>query len=47
MNFHHPKKYRIVKVDGSVHDVDGGVIPTDLAVSIRKLYSVQSVDAYF
>jgi len=42
-----PKKYRIVKVDGSVHDVDGGVIPTDLAVSIRKLYSIQSVDAYF
>jgi len=42
-----PKRYRIVKVDGTVHDVDGGVIPSDLAVSIRKLYSVQSIDAYF
>jgi len=42
-----PNKYKVTKTDGVVHNVQGSVIPTDLAVDIRKLYSVQSIDAYF
>eukprot|EP00555_Chaetoceros_dichaeta_P003014 CAMPEP_0198248510 /NCGR_PEP_ID=MMETSP1447-20131203/259_1 /TAXON_ID=420782 /ORGANISM="Chaetoceros dichaeta, Strain CCMP1751" /LENGTH=1219 /DNA_ID=CAMNT_0043932919 /DNA_START=97 /DNA_END=3756 /DNA_ORIENTATION=+ len=42
-----PDKYKVTMADGEVHNVQGSVIPTNLAVAIRKLYSVQSIDAYF
>lgn len=42
-----PDKYEVTMADGEVHNVQGSVIPTNLAVAIRKLYSVQSIDAYF
>jgi len=42
-----PEKYKISMKDGHIHDVDGSTIPTDLALAIRKMYSIQSIDAYF
>jgi len=42
-----PDKYKIIMTDGTEHAVEGSVIPTDLALSIRKMYDVQSIDAYF
>lgn len=42
-----PNGYKVTMKDGTKHQVTGPEIPTDLAISIRKLYSVQSIDAYF
>jgi len=42
-----PKRYTIVMKDGSVEDVDGESVPTELAVKIRRTTDVASIDAYF
>jgi len=42
-----PNEYKIRMKDGSTIDVEGSVIPSDLALKIRKMYSVKSIDAYF
>jgi hypothetical protein len=42
-----PTGYKITMKDGSVHDISGPTIPADLAVAIRKVISVDSIDAYF
>jgi len=42
-----PKKYEIEMTDGTVTIIDGPVIPTDLALAIRRMSSVKSIDAYF
>eukprot|EP00934_Nitzschia_sp_Nitz4_P007630 Nitzschia sp. Nitz4//scaffold13_size275219//267175//271029//NITZ4_000931-RA/size275219-augustus-gene-0.246-mRNA-1//1//CDS//3329536185//7620//frame0 len=42
-----PKSYKVNMVDGSVVDVDGPVIPTELALKIRRMRPVDSIDAYF
>lgn len=42
-----PKSYKISMSDDSVELVTGGIIPHDLAIKIRKIYDVKSIDAYF
>lgn len=42
-----PNKYKVTLADGKVETVEGGVIPTDLAITIRKIWGVKSIDAYF
>jgi len=42
-----PKSYEIKFDDGSVENVSGAEIPTNLATKIRKLVGVASIDAYF
>lgn len=42
-----PNSYKVTLVDGTVKSVEGGVIPTDLALTIRKMWGVKSIDAYF
>jgi len=42
-----PKSYKITFDDGSIVEVDGSTIPTELAVKIRKVYGIASIDAYF
>jgi len=42
-----PKSYQVSMSDGSVEEVDGGFIPTELAVKIRRLTDVESIDVYF
>merc|ERR1739844_654907 len=42
-----PNKYTVTLADGKVETIEGGVIPTDLAITIRKIWGVKSIDAYF
>jgi hypothetical protein len=42
-----PKSYSVTMADGSVVDVDGPTIPTKLALQIRRLTEVESIEAYF
>jgi hypothetical protein len=42
-----PTGYKITMKDGSVHDISEPTIPAVLAVAIRKVISVDSIDAYF
>lgn len=42
-----PKSYKVKLTDGTVQEIDGAVIPADLAITIRKIYGVESIDAYF
>jgi len=42
-----PKKYQIEMKDGTITTVDGPVIPTGLALDIRRVSPVKSIDAYF
>ncbi len=42
-----PDSYKVTLTDGTVKKVDGEIIPTDLAVKIRKIWDVKSIDAYF
>eukprot|EP00339_Tiarina_fusa_P025335 CAMPEP_0117045698 /NCGR_PEP_ID=MMETSP0472-20121206/31617_1 /TAXON_ID=693140 ORGANISM="Tiarina fusus, Strain LIS" /NCGR_SAMPLE_ID=MMETSP0472 /ASSEMBLY_ACC=CAM_ASM_000603 /LENGTH=1223 /DNA_ID=CAMNT_0004757805 /DNA_START=135 /DNA_END=3806 /DNA_ORIENTATION=+ len=42
-----PKSYTVTMTDGSVTDVDGPTIGTELALKIRRLTGVESIDAYF
>ncbi len=42
-----PTKYEINFSDGTVTVVDGAVIPTDLAIRIRKVVDVKTIVAYF
>jgi len=42
-----PKKYTVTMIDGSEVDVDGPAIPTDTALTIRRVKEVLSIDAYF
>jgi len=42
-----PNSYKITKDDGTSVTVDGGVIPTDEAIAIRKVFGIVSIDAYF
>jgi len=42
-----PNSYKVTLSDGSVKEITGGVISGDLAVTIRKIWGVKSIDAYF
>ena len=42
-----PNSYTITLSDDTVHKIEGAVVPTDLAVTIRKIWGVKSIDAYF
>jgi hypothetical protein len=42
-----PSNYTVTMKDGSEMEVDGPVIPTDLATEIRRVKKVKSIDAYF
>lgn len=42
-----PKKYTVTKTDGSTVDIDGSVIPTEMAIEIRRMVRVASINAYF
>ena len=42
-----PTGYKITMQDGSTELIEGGVISTDLADKIRRIYDVKSIDAYF
>lgn len=42
-----PNGYKITMKDGSTEDVDGPEIDAELAIKIRKMYDVDSIDAYF
>ncbi len=42
-----PKKYTIVLKDGTVEDIEGESVPTELALKIRRNIEVVSIDAYF
>lgn len=42
-----PSKYTVTMADGSEVDVDGPSIPTDTALTIRRVTDVLSIDAYF
>jgi hypothetical protein len=41
-----PKSYKITTSEG-VSKVDGPVVPTKMAIAIRKLKGIKSIDAYF
>jgi hypothetical protein len=42
-----PNSYIITLEDGTIVDIDGGVISSDLADKIRRIWGVKSIDAYF
>jgi len=42
-----PNSYIVTLSDGSVKQISGGVITGELAVSIRRIWGVKSIDAYF
>jgi hypothetical protein len=42
-----PKSYTVTMTDGSTVDVDGPTIPNKMAIKIRRVSSVESIDAYF
>jgi len=42
-----PKRYMVTMTNDKTVDVDGSSIPTDLALKIRRVSSVKSIDAYF
>lgn len=42
-----PKSYNIVYNDGSDVEVDGPVMPTDVAIDVRRVLKVKSIDVYF
>ena len=42
-----PKRYEVGLRDGSKIQIDGGTITSDLALKIRKVVFVDSIDAYF
>jgi hypothetical protein len=42
-----PNSYKVKMADGNVVDIEGPIIPTETAVAIRKLVTVESIDAYF
>eukprot|EP00567_Pseudictyota_dubia_P009268 CAMPEP_0197438536 /NCGR_PEP_ID=MMETSP1175-20131217/5506_1 /TAXON_ID=1003142 /ORGANISM="Triceratium dubium, Strain CCMP147" /LENGTH=1314 /DNA_ID=CAMNT_0042968287 /DNA_START=186 /DNA_END=4130 /DNA_ORIENTATION=+ len=42
-----PLRYEIGLLDGSVIPVEGGVVPSDLAIKIRRVVFVDCIDAYF
>jgi hypothetical protein len=42
-----PKSYIVTMDDGSTAEVDGASIPNELAIQIRKMLGVESIDAYF
>lgn len=42
-----PNSYKVHLNDGSVEDISGGVISSDLADKIRRIWDVKSIDAYF
>jgi len=42
-----PKSYSVMYNDGSEVEVDGPVIPTDVAIDIRRVVKIKSIAAYF
>jgi hypothetical protein len=42
-----PKSYIVTMEDGSTAEVDGSSVPTELAIQIRKMLGVDSIDVYF
>ncbi len=42
-----PKSYMVTMEDGSTAEVDGSSIPTELAIQIRKMLGVESIEVYF
>jgi len=42
-----PYSYTVLMTDGTKHNIESSEIPTAVALSIRKLYDVVSIDAYF
>ena len=42
-----PKRYEVGLRDGSREEIDGPTIPSDLAVKIRRVVFVDTIDAYF
>jgi len=42
-----PKRYIVEMKDGTIVNVDGPTIPTETAVTIRRVSPVKSIDAYF
>jgi hypothetical protein len=42
-----PRKYKITMKDGKKVHIDGPTIPTETAKTIRRVSSVESIDAYF
>lgn len=41
------KKYKVTYKDGTIVDVDGEYIPSKVAIDIRRVVKVDSIDAYF
>lgn len=42
-----PNSYDVTLADDTVEHVEGGVIPNELALKIRRIWGVKSIDAYF
>lgn len=42
-----PSSYKVTLKDGSVENIDGGVIPSKLADKIRRIWDIKSIDAYY
>lgn len=42
-----PKSYKITYTNGDVDRIDGKTIPTKVAIAIRQMSKVKSIDAYF
>lgn len=42
-----PKSYKVTLADGTVKSITGGIISSDLPDTIRRIYGVKSIDAYF
>jgi hypothetical protein len=43
----HPKAYKVTLTNGETKHIKGSTIPTDIAIAIRRMSSVESIDAYF
>jgi hypothetical protein len=43
----HPKSYKVTYKNGDHKKIDGKTIPTEIAIAIRKMSTVKSIDAYF
>merc|ERR1711935_999794 len=42
-----PKEYKVTMIDGKTIEVKGETVPTKIALAIRRVSEVESVDAYF
>lgn len=42
-----PSSYKIYYKDGITKEVEGSIIPTDIAIDVRRVYTVDSIDVFF